>query len=276
MKPGIFSRTFESCENIDENFERVAAAGLECVQLNLLSASLDTLPEEIEDRELSTIAKAARRHDIEMSALSGTFNMIDPDREARVKACRQFELQCRIARKLGIPVISLCTGSKNLQSKWKWHPDNATPEAWRDLLETTEIILRCAEATGIVLGVEIEDSNIINTASLAQKYLAEMRSPCLKIVMDGANLYHAGQARSMKDTLREAFDTVGEHIVLAHAKDYIPGEATAFTGPGLGVLDFEFYIGLLKEAGYDGALIMHGMKERDVGACTAYLKRRLQ
>lgn len=267
---GIFSRTYELTDP-DETFRRMSGHGIFRTQLNLRNAGLPEYPEDIDPEKLEALKTASVKYGIRIDALSGTFNMIDPDRDARERGCRQFAVQCRIARELGIPVVTLCTGSKNPQSKWKWHDDNMSDAAWADLMRTTERILRPAEDNDVVLGVETEASNIINTARRARRYLDETGSGRLKIIMDGANLFRRDLVGEMRGVLDEAFDLLGPDIVLAHAKDLAVGEGIEFVAVGEGMLDFEYYIGLLRRSGYTGAIMMHGLSEKQVPSSRDFL-----
>ena len=120
---GIFSRTYEIGDP-EETYRRMTANGITHTQFNLSNAGLPSLPEHVAETKLEEIRTLTAKYNIHLDALSGTFNMIDPDEEARKKGCDQFKLQCQIARYLGIPIVTLCTGSKNKESKWKWHEDN--------------------------------------------------------------------------------------------------------------------------------------------------------
>ena len=42
----------------------------------------------------------------------------------------------------------------------------------------------------------------------------------IKIIMDGANLFHDGDAADMEKVLKEGFEILGRDIVLAHAKGH--------------------------------------------------------
>lgn len=275
MEIGIFSKTYAG-SGLEETFMRMTSQGIYHTQFNLLSAGLPTLPEQADWEILEKIRKTAQKYHVTLDALSGTFNMIDPDEERRKKGCRQFALQCRVAGALGIPVISLCTGSKNPESKWKWHEDNRTEKAWSDLMHTTEEILFWAEREDVVLGVETEAANIINTPQKARKYLDAVGSDHLKIIMDGANLFRKEQAGDMKNVLDEAFALLGKDIVLAHAKDFCLRDTICFTAPGEGILDFAYYTELLHRAKYQKALIMHGLSEEQVPASLRYLEKYLR
>lgn len=274
MEAGIFSRTYE-ISDLEETCRRMTAHGIFRTQFNFSNAGLPTLPESIGEEKLEEIGRTVRKYGIRIDALTGTFNMIDPDEEARARGCRQFAVQCRAAHALGIPIVSLCTGSKNRESKWKWHEDNRTQAAWDDLMRTTEQLLRCAEESDVVLGVETEASNVICTPQLARKYLDKTGSPRLKIIMDGANLFRPGEERSVREVLDEAFAVLGKDIVLAHAKDFVRGQELSFVAAGEGELDFAYYTERLKKCGYDGALMMHGLSEEQVPRSKRFLDRVL-
>ena len=250
---GIFSRTYE-IGDLEETYRRMTANGITHTQFNLSNAGLPSLPEHVAETKLEEIRTLTAKYNIRLDALSGTFNMIDPDEEARKKGCDQFKLQCQIARYLGIPIVTLCTGSKNKESKWKWHEDNTKQSSWDDLMRTTETILKYADDNDVILGVETEASNIICSPEIARKYMDASGSDRIKIIMDGANLFHDGDAADMEKVLKEGFEILGRDIVLAHAKDISFKGNTEFVAAGQGDLDFRLYIDLLKKTGYEELL----------------------
>ena len=275
MQIGVFSRTYE-LSDLEETYRRMRGHGLSHTQFNLSNAGLPTLPAHVTDEDLARIQALSAAYGITLDALTGTFNMIDPDEVAREQGCRQFAEQCRIARELGIPIVSLCTGSKNPESKWKWHDDNLKDASWADLMRSTERVLKCAEDNHIILGVETEASNIINTAQRARKYLDTVGSPYLRIIMDGANLFRPEQVSDMQNVLTEAFALLGKDIVLAHAKDIALDQSIAFTAAGQGCLDYGTYLRLLKQTKYDGPLIMHSLSEQQIPDSKRFLEAMLR
>ena len=128
-----------------------------------------------------------------------------------------------------------------------------------------------AERHGVVLGVEPEVSNVVDSAHKARRLLDELDSPALKIVMDGANLFHAGELAHMDAVLDEAFDLLGPDIVLAHAKDLSRDGEAGQEAAGTGVLDYDHYLALLCQAGYVGPVILHGLAEAQVDDAVAFL-----
>ena len=274
MKIGIFSKTYENV-SLEETFQLLAKDGIYHTQFNFASAGLSPLPNTISEEIIEQIRTLSKCYSIHLDILTGTFNMIDPNIDARKQAITQFELQCKAAHDLQIPIISLCTGSKHPESKWKWHDDNLTEEAWKDLIDTTKQIIPFAEKYNVILGVETEASNIIDTADKARKYLDEINSNHLKIIMDGANLFHPGQKQPMKETLDYAFKVLGKDIVLAHAKDFSYDGNLKFVAAGHGELDFTYYIHLLKQYGYTGPIIMHGLSQEQILTSKHFLEEIL-
>lgn len=274
MEIGIFSRTYERL-SLEAVFRQMDRQGIHHTQFNLSSAGMAALPDSVDEETLLTVRALAKKYGITLDALSGTFNMIDPDVDARTRGCRQFETQCRAARLLGIPIVTLCTGSRHPTNKWAWHEDNLTEAAWSDLMRSTEQILRSAQDNGIILGVETEASNIICTPEKARRYLDDVGSSNLKIIMDGANLFRPEQVPRMGSILEEAFDALGKDIVLAHAKDFSLGQDIDFVAAGEGELDFPLYIRLLKQCGYGGPLVLHGLAQSQIEKSVAFLKRAM-
>ncbi len=148
MKIGIFAKTFNRSA-IRDLFQTIAGYRIYSVQFNLSCVGLETLPLEVpSDELLQPIAAAAQQTEVELAAISGTFNMGNPDPEFRRNHLLKFEVLCEVAALLRIPVITLCTGTRNRDNMWKWHPDNDSKPAWDDMVHTIESALVAAEKFG--------------------------------------------------------------------------------------------------------------------------------
>ena len=240
-------------------------------------AGLPPMPDEIEPALADRVREAAAERQIDLVAVSGTFNMIHPDEEVRRDGLRRLGVLAGACGRLGTSTVTLCTGTRDPEDKWRWHPDNARPEAWRDLLATMQEALETAEEHGVTLAFEPEAANVVDSAEKGRRLLDEMRSPHLKVVMDAANLFDTRDpARSLsrsEEILEGAFELLGEDLILAHAKDVNrSGEVVAV---GKGDLDYEMYLKHLNEAGYGGPLVMHGLAEAEVEDSLAFLRRKL-
>jgi sugar phosphate isomerase/epimerase len=98
----------------------------------------------------------------------------------------------------------------------------------------------------------------------------------LQVVIDGANLFHEGELPQMQEILNEAFDLLGDDIRLAHAKDLEKDGDAGHQAAGTGVLDYDHYLALLQQSGFDGALILHSLEEGQVADSAAFVRERMQ
>ena len=87
----------------------------------------------------------------------------------------------------------------------------------------------------------------------------EVGSSCVKVVMDPANIFKAGELPRMQDKLREAFDLLGNDIALAHAKDLDHDGEAGHLAAGEGLMDYPLYLSLLQHSGFDGTVVLHQM-----------------
>jgi sugar phosphate isomerase/epimerase len=275
MQIGIMAKTFVR-PTLAEVLDAVKAHGLGAVQFNLACAGLPSLPDRIAVEQSDLIRQTLAVRGIEMAAVSGTFNMIHPDPARRREGLRRLGVLAGTCERLGTEVITLCTGSRDPDDMWRRHPDNDTPAAWRDLTVSMAEAIQTAEQYGVSLGIEPEVSNVVDSARKARRLLDEMQSPRLKVIMDGANLFHAGELPRMREILSKAFELLGQDIVLAHAKDLSRDGAAGQEAAGTGLLDYDYYLALLAEAGYDGPLILHSLREEQIAGSIQFLRGKLR
>ena len=249
--------------DVDAVFAEAARLGFTQMQYDFVSSHGEEMPAELYPGEAETVADAARRHGVRIVAVNGTYNMADPDPQRRAVYERRFARIAETCQVLGCDIVTICTGSRHPDSMWRWHPDTVSEAAWEDLIKSTETILPIAEKYHLTLGVETEASNVCATIARTRRYLDEIGSPHLKVIMDCANLFPAGTAKpeNVVPVLREAFAVLGKDIVLAHGKDVLAGDTVRFTAPGAGIVDYQVYFDLLRNAGYAGGLILHGIHE---------------
>jgi sugar phosphate isomerase/epimerase len=272
MQLGIFAKTFER-PSVDETFKAIADHNIHAVQFNMSTVGLASLPDEVSNSEIQEIRQASQKYNIQLTALSGTFNMAHPDIKYRQEELKRFAVLIAIAKKLETSIITLCTGTRDTTSMWKYHPDNSSKEAWRDLCRTLEPALEQAQENNLILAFEPETSNVVSSAIKGRQLLDEMKSPNLKVIMDGANLFTSKTLSQQENVFAEAFELLGSEIVLAHAKDI--NEQDEFVAAGKGVLDYGLFIHHLKQIDYQGAFILHSLSEAEVPGCLKVLQTHL-
>ena len=275
MQLGIFAKTFDR-PNVASCLLAVADAGIPATQFNLSVAGLPTIPDQaVPDEVVETIRAAADQAGVALAAISGTFNSAHPDPAHRQTYLARFPHLCAVARDLQIGIITLSSGSRDPQDMWRWHPDNTTPQAWADSRTTLQALAALAEDYGLTLAVEPEHRNVLPTADQAITMLDQIGSPALKIIYDAANLldpdgYDPAAAAA---AITRDIATLGPHIALGHAKELIADRAPA--APGTGLLPWPLIVQTLHEAGFDGALVIHGLPETSVPLAVTSLEAAL-
>ncbi|MGO1972344.1 MAG: sugar phosphate isomerase/epimerase family protein [Propionibacteriaceae bacterium] len=274
MRLGIFAKTFDG--DIEANLAAVSAAGFDAVQYNLSIAGLSTLPEEVPPGVVDRIRRAADQHGVELAAISGTFNIAHPDRTVRTAGLARFPVLARTAVDLGIELITLSSGTRNPADLWQSHPDNTTDEAWRDSLESLLQLTRMAEDAGVTIAFEPEHTNIVGTADQGRRMLDAVGSDALKVVLDVANLIDTADvtAATMSRTIRHAIEALAGDIALAHAKELVVDRSAV--PPGRGVLPWREIVHGLRQADYDGSLVVHGLAAADASTAAETLSPLLR
>lgn len=273
MKLGIFAKTFEGTQPAAV-LGAVAGAGFVAAQYNMACSGLAAMPDAITVEQARAVADAATTAGIEIAAVSGTYNMIHPDHAVREAGHRRLAVLAERSHTMSTRLITLCTGTRDPLDQWKEHPDNDTPEAWRDLTEAMETAIGIADRYDIDLGIEPELANVINSAAKARRLIDEMQSPRIKIVLDPANLFENATLDDQRTTVSAAVDLLADRIVMAHAKDRDPDGS--FATAGKGVLDYAHYLGRLKAIGFTGSLITHGLAASEAEGVARFLSEKLE
>ena len=275
MQIGTMSGTFARA-TLEEVLDAVANHGMNCVQFNLSSAGVTKLPTHIDGDLCDKIREEMGVRNITMTALGGTYNMIHPDVQRRADGLRNLRVLAAACERLGTSVITLCTGSRDPDNMWRRHPDNDTPEAWEDLVVSMHQAIEVAEEYQVTLAFEPEVANVVDSAIKARRIIDQIGSPYLKVVMDGANIFHTGELPRMREILDEAFALLGDHIAFAHAKDLDRDGEAGHLAAGKGLLDYDQYLSLLNDVDPDVSIILHGLSEAEVDGCVSFLREKIE
>lgn len=261
MELGMYSIELHR-PTVESLFEAIKSYGFTNVQFDFLSVCDEEMPRNIESDLAKRIRDAADSNGVKIVSVNGTFNMIDPDPEIRADGLLRFEELARHMHELGCRFVTLCTGSRSKESMWRYHPDNQTEEAWLDLLSTMRLVLDIAEKYDLILGLETEPNNVMNTAELCRKLIEHFdNTPRLQVIMDIANLFRPGMAHpeNVQPTMRYAFDLLSDRVYLAHGKDIMESDEVHCTYAGNGIVDFKYFRELLENIGYSGCMLIHGL-----------------
>ncbi len=272
---GILIATTYTTGTLEARLDEAKACGFACVQMSMACAGLPEMPDEIPAGLPARIRDAAASRGIAIASLTGTFNMCHPDPAERQAGLRRLRLLAEACPAMGVSKIHICTGTRDRASMWRRHPDNASPQAWRDMSACIREAAEIARQANVVLALEPEVNNIVDSARKARRLLDETGSPHLKVTMDPANIFHAGELPRMKQMLDEAFELLGADIVLAHAKDLDHDGDAGHKAAGEGLLDYDRYLRLLLAHRFKGALLLHGLTREQAPGSLAFVRGKL-
>jgi sugar phosphate isomerase/epimerase len=174
---------------------------------------------------------------------------------------------------MGTRLVTLCTGTRDPHDRWRSHPDNATPEAWHQLLRSLEAAIGIADRHDVDLGVEPEQANVVDSAAKAERLVAEMASARVRIVLDPANLVEGASAEEQRRIVADAVERLADRIVMAHAKDRVADGRVVAAGSG--VIDFPHFLRRLNAIGFVGPLVTHGLDAAEAPAARRFLAQTL-
>lgn len=272
MDLGIFETVFPRA-SLDASFAAVASHGLRHVQFDFGSVGLSSLPDQVADAVIDLIAEASTATGVRIDAVSGTYNMAHPDPHVRNEGLAALRAIAATSQAIEAPVITLCTGTRDPDNMWRRHPANATTEAWETMLASIRAALEMVAEHDLLLAFEPEPANIVANAARGRELLQTVADPRLKVILDPANIVASDRERSPAAVLDEAFALLGEHIVLAHAKDLSP--EGAFCAAGRGIVPWDHCLDLFAAVGYDGPIILHSLAEEDADRAVGFLRERI-
>jgi sugar phosphate isomerase/epimerase len=275
MRIGIMDGTIVR-PSLEETLDAVVECGIHHMQFNLGRSGLPELLEQTDTSLWDRIRREFDTRHMTIAALGGQYNMIHPDLQKRHDGLQRLRVLASACDRLGTSVITLCTGTRDPTSMWRRHPDNDSQEAWTDLVASMRQAVQIAEEYGVTLAFEPEVANVVDSARKARHLLDEIASPYLKVTMDGANIYHAGELPRMREMLDEAFALLGQDIALAHAKDLDHDGEAGHLAAGKGLLDYQHYLSLLNRLDLNVTLILHGLTESELPESLDFVHRNLQ
>jgi sugar phosphate isomerase/epimerase len=267
---GIFARIFAR-RRAEDVAAAVAGAGFTVTQLNLSCIGLPTVPPVEMDLGLPAIAAAFSKRGVRIWGLSATYNVIDPDPKKREESTARAKCLIERAPALGVEVVTLSTGTRDAEDTWRFHPDNRSEDAWRDLRTTLDQLLPAAEGAHLLLGIEPEPGNVVADAALGRRLLDELGTDArlVGIVLDPANLVPDDAIARQDAILRHAFSELGASTVALHAKDVVPGGG--YAAAGRGQLDYGLVFELFQSLPGPVPVVIQDAVEDDVARTRDFL-----
>jgi len=221
---------------------------------------------------------------------------VHPDPEERARRVGYLKEIIRNARAFGSPYVISETGTFNADSDWVHDPKNKTEAGFEDCRKVIADLSQTAYDHGAVFLLETYVNNVVGSVEETVKMFAQVDHPGLGLLMDPTNYFETHNIDRMDQILHQVFDTLTQHVKIAHAKDVKRsgddksekhadiGDADAleshtFRGvgeielpaPGLGALNYDLYLRRLAEKHPNIPVIIEHLSEDDIPRAKSFL-----
>jgi len=297
LQVGIFNGYFPY--PLAEQASRIRALGFNTVQLDFNIKGMDfAAPEDVTQAKARLIRETFRDHDLPICCLAVPINLVHPNAAKRRELLALLTAFLRHARAFGSPYVVSETGTYNPHSDWAPHPHNKTEAAFADCRDVISKLAQVAYDHGATFVVETYVNNVIGSVAETVRLFAEVDHPGLGLLMDPTNYFESHNIDRMDAVLKQIFDTLSDKILIAHAKDVKragadksekhaaidAAEGHTFRGvgeielpaPGLGVLNYDYYLRRLAEKHPNVPIIIEHLDESDVPRAKRFLDGRLR
>lgn len=299
IQVGIFTGYYPY--GLEETARRIRAQGFNTVQLDLHFKDIDfSTPESITLEKAKRVRETFRDHDLPICCISGYTNIVHPDPAERKKRNDLLKAIIKNARHFGTPYVISETGTFNTESDWVHHPKNKTEEGFNECKKVIKELVQVAYDHGAVFLLETYVNNVVGSVEETVRMFAEIDHPALGLLMDPTNYFEAHNIDKMDQTLKQIFDTLADKIRISHAKDVKKSEdstekhddigdenaleshtfrgvgAIELPAPGLGVLNYDYYLQRLSEKHPNIPIIIEHLAEEDIPRAKKFIDGKLR
>lgn len=194
------------------------------------------------------IGRELAKRDLHVAVLGCYINPVHPDDAARAAEVARFVERLRYAKHCGADMVGTETG--------RFSPDmsvtDATygPECYSTLLDSFSTIVDAAERLGVTVGVESVFSHTLRTPEMMDRFLKDIASPAVEVILDAANLVApwATAPEEQNALINKAFDLYGDRISVLHLKDCVFDEqgVQKCVRPGTGLVCYDALMANIK------------------------------
>lgn len=243
MKFAICNEIFDGWK-IDDTMAYAARIGYGAIELSPFT--LAARAGDVGAAERRRLRETAARAGIEIAGLhwilarTEGFHLTTADTAVRARTADYLAEIVRLCADLGGTRVIL--GSPKQRSL---EPGVELAQGWAWAQAALRPAIAAAAGAGVVICLEplpAEDTNFINTAAEAVRFVEEADAPALQVILDVRAMSH--EEKPIPQLIAET----QAHLAYVHAND------RNLKGPGFGAVDFKPIAAALRAAGYDGTV----------------------
>lgn len=165
------------------------------------------------------VAQKLKEREIHVAVLGCYINPVNPDEEKRKAEIRQFIEHLKYAKAIGADMVGTETG--RYDAEFKVVPYTYTEGCYQLLLKSMGEIAAAAEKLGVTVGVEGVYDHTLYCPELMRRFLEDMDSPNVEVILDPVNLIGPNQVDVQQEVVNKAFRLYGDKITMVHVKDFV-------------------------------------------------------
>lgn len=272
-KLGIMSYVYPGY-SAAEMAKAIQANGMRYVQLDPRQEGLHA-GDPYSVRRAETIRGIFAERGIEIVALSGYINLLDPDARKRETNAAVLERMIEVCEAYGAGYVATETGSLHPTNQWGYHPDNDSDYAWETLLAAVDRLRAAAVRHRAVFLLEGYITNVLSTPEKARRLIDELGTEGLGLVLDPFNYMTEPDLANQKEALERLFGLIGGLCPIAHAKDAVYTDK-GFKSPraGTGSMDWLLVAEAFARHTPDIPLILEHLQAEEAEETMRFVKNR--
>ena len=208
----------------------------------------------------------------EVALVGAYFNPVHPDREKAGRGERIFKEYLSLAKELGASVVGSETGSY-MGDPWGYHPDNSTPAARDEVVDTFRRLADVGKGFGASVGIEGAYNHVCTTPDVLADVISRIGRDNVRVIFDLYNYLSDSNYESAYEILARGHELFGSDILLYHVKDFTvtDGKLTQ-CGVGRGILDYGRILGEIYRHNPDATLVLEGTTGEDIAYAVAHIR----
>lgn len=167
------------------------------------------------------IGELLKERGLHVAVLGCYINPVLPEEELRMAEVNRFIEHLKYAKRMNADMVGTETGRYSLDMSVT--PKTETEECYRLLLDSFSKIADAAESLGVTIGVEGVYNHTLSTPEKMSRFLHDLASPNIEVILDTANLISPQTTEPQKqdEIIDKAFEYFGDRISLLHLKDCV-------------------------------------------------------
>ncbi|WP_235832939.1 sugar phosphate isomerase/epimerase family protein [Gottfriedia acidiceleris] len=167
------------------------------------------------------------------------------------------------------------TTAGNVNAEIIYTEENFKEKPFMEVVESVSELVKEAGKFGVIAGIEAGVNHPIYSVPTMKRLLDMIDSPNLQVIFDPVNLLTIDNYINQEEIFENAFNILGDKMVIFHAKDFIIGGGSLKQVPvGHGLLNYDKLFGLIKEKKPNINILIEGTKEPFIDKSIAYLRSK--